>query len=130
MDGYYSAALLARICAFGEMICPAAETSQITRDGSAPLDSFECEIFTARNHFTLTSCAGLVRLYVQGLDSREECSVLLVEVEAVSEHSADTLRAAVACVETLSAMRERHDHGGLRALRRMIDGALPPVRRI
>ena len=56
MDGYYSAALLARICAFAEMIAPGAESTQITRDGTAPSDAFECEIFTARNHFTLTSC--------------------------------------------------------------------------
>jgi hypothetical protein len=59
------------------------------------------------------------------LDSHEECPALLAEVEAANEHSADTLRAAVACVELLNAMRERNDHGGLRALRRMIDGALP-----
>ena len=81
------------------------------------------------NHFTLTSVAGLVRLYVQPLDSHEECPVLLVEVEAVSEHSADTLRAGVACVELLSAMRSHDDHGGLRTLRRMIDDALPVDRR-
>jgi hypothetical protein len=125
MDGYFSAALMAKIGAFAEMLCPGAETGQITRDSAAPPDSFECEIFTRKNHFTLTSVAGLVRVYVQSLDSCEECPVLLAEVEAVNEHSADTLRAAVACVELLSAMRERRDHGGLRALRRLIDGALP-----
>jgi hypothetical protein len=62
------------------------------------------------------------------LDSHEECPVLLVEVEAASEHAADALRAAVSCVELLSAMRERRDFAGLRALRRMIDGSLPVVR--
>ena len=129
MDGYYSAALLARICAFAEALSPGAESTSITRDGTAPYDAFECEIFTARNHFTLTSCGGLVRLFVQTLDSHEECPVLLVEVEAVSEHSADTLRAGIACAELLVAMRERHDNGGLRTLRRMIDDALPVDRR-
>jgi hypothetical protein len=125
MDGYFSAALMARISAFAEMIAPGAESTQITRDITAPPDSFECEIFTRKNHFTLTSVAGLVRLFVQSLDSREECPVLLVEVEAVFEHSADTLRAAVASVELLTAMRERGDFAGIRALRRMISGTLP-----
>jgi hypothetical protein len=125
VDGYYSAALLARICAFAEMLCAGSESTAITRDDSAPFDAFSCEIFTRKNHFTLTSVAGLVRLFVQSLDSREECPVLLVEVEAVNEHSADALRAAVACVELLSAMRDRHDRGGLRALQRMLNNTLP-----
>jgi hypothetical protein len=129
VDGYYSAALLARISTFAEMLCPSAESTQITRDGTAPYDAFEVEIFTARNHFTLTSVAGLVRLYVESLDSHEECPVLLVEVEAAAEYSADTLRAAVACVELFSAMRAHDDRGGLRTLRRMIDDALPVDRR-
>jgi hypothetical protein len=129
MDGYFSAALLARIATFAEVIFPGAESTPVVRGSDAPLDAFTCEIFTNRNHFTLTSCAGLVRLYVQPLDSHEECPVLLVEVEAVYEHSADTLRAGVAVVETLAAMRDRQDHGGLRTLRRLIDDALPVDRR-
>ena len=129
MDGYFSAALLARIAAFAEMICPGTESTQITRDGDAPFDAFTCEVFTKRNHFTLTSVAGLVRLYVQTLDSHEVEPVLLVEVEAANEGSADTLRAGVAVVETLNAMREHHDTGGLHALRRMITDALPVDRR-
>ena len=125
MDGYYSAALLARIAAFCEMLCPGAESTEITRDGSTPLDAFECEVFSKRNHFTLTSVGGLVRVYVEPLDSREECPVLLCEVEASSEYAADELRAAVASVELLTAMRERGDFAGIRALRRMISGTLP-----
>lgn len=128
MDGYFSAALLARIAVFAEMICPGAESSPITRDGNAPFDAFECEIFTSRNHFSLTSVGGLVRIFVEPLDSREESPVLLVEVEASSEHAADELRAAVASVELLTAMRSRGDFAGLRALRRLIDGSLPVAR--
>ena len=107
------------------MICPGAESTQITRDGTAPSDAFECEIFTSRNHFTLTSVAGLVRLYVQSLDSREEYPILLAEVEAANERNTDTLRAAVSCVEVLAAMRERGDFAGIRALRRMLNNTLP-----
>jgi hypothetical protein len=129
VDGYFSAALLARICAFAEMLSPGAESTPITRGGDAPFDAFSCEVFTQKNHFTLTSCGGLVRLFVQPLDSHEDHPVLLVETEAVSEHSADTLRTGVAVAELLVAMRERHDHGGLRTLRRLIDDALPVDRR-
>ena len=124
VDGYFSAELLARISTFAEMLYPGTESTQITRDASAPPESFECEVFTRKNHFTMTSLAGLVRLYFEPIDSREEFPVLLVEVEAANENSADTLRAAVSCVELLGAMRERNDRGGLRALSRLIDGAL------
>jgi hypothetical protein len=129
VDGYFSAALLARVSAFAEMLSPGAESTPITRDATAPADSFECEIFTARNHFVLTSVGGLVRLFVQSLDSRAECPILLTEVEAVRENSVDTLRTGIAVAELLATMRERHDHGGLRTLRRMIDDALPVDRR-
>ena len=129
MDGYYSAALLARVSAFAEMLSPGAESTPITRDGDAPLDAFTCEVFTRKNHFILTSCDGIVRLYVQPLDSVAECPILLVEVEAVREHSVDTLRTGVAVAELLVAMRERKDHGGLRTLQRLISDALPVGRR-
>jgi hypothetical protein len=128
MDGYASAALMARISTFCEVLLDGAEITQIERAGDASADAFTCEIFTRRNHFSLSSSGGLVRISVQSLDSREETSELLVEVEASHERSIETLRAVVSAVESIAAMKARQDHAGLRALRRMIDQSLPITR--
>jgi hypothetical protein len=128
VDGYYSAALLARICAFAEALCPGAESTSIVRDGDAPLDAFEVEIFTARNHFTLTSCGGIVRLFVQLLDSVAECPVLLVEVEAVSEHSADTLRTGARRAEKTTPSTIRSPRQGASAVLRGADVTMQTCR--
>jgi hypothetical protein len=128
MDGYYSVQIMARLATFAEMLSEGAESTQIERAGDASADAFTCEIFTRRNHFSLSSCGGLVRINVQSLDSHEETSELLVEVEASHERSIETLRAIVSSVEAISAMKARQDFAGLRALRRMIDQSLPITR--
>jgi hypothetical protein len=121
MDGYYSAAILARISAFAEMLSPGAETTPITRDGSAQPDAFSCGIFTRRNHYVLSSASGLVRLSVQELDSREPEPVLLCEVEAADEHACDALRFCVAAVEAIAVMRAQGNGAGLTMMRRLLN---------
>jgi hypothetical protein len=124
MDGYFSAALLARIATFAEVIFPGAESTPVVRGSDDQFDHFTCSIFTHRFQYELVSAGGIVQLCAQSLDSAAPESTLIVEVEAADEHALDTLRTCLCAIEMVAALRKQKDVGGLHVLQRLIAEAL------
>ena len=124
MDGYGGIVLMTRLATFAEMLFPDVELTRIERDGDHALDRFTCQIYTRSHEYQLATCAGIVSLSAQALDSTASEPTLLAEVEVNDESALETLRACVSAVETISAMKERKSVGGLLTLRKLIDEAL------
>ena len=131
MDDRGAVELMAKVQCFAETLF-GAESTQIERGGDDAFSHFRCAIFTRWHEYELQATGGLVTLCAQTLDSRDEQSTPIVEVETTGERSMATMRACISALEALSELREQKNTAGLQMLQRALCAALgvPVVRRI